>query len=1008
MFRLSHFLRSHFIQVSFLGALSVLLSSGSFAQADRASLGGAVLDTTGAAIPGVMVEVMADATGLRRTTMSDQYGVYTIAGLPIGRLTIRFTKQGFKSSVYNEVELTVGQNRTLNASLELGTVSAQVEVLAAPPPLSQTSADISGVIQSAEVKSLPLNGRHWQGLLALAPGAINTGTGNASGVRFAGRAADDNLIRLDGVDAAGIRNLSPQSNPRLAISLESIAEFRVNSALYTAESGGSMGGQVDMVSRSGSNDYHGSVFEYLRNDKLDARSPFDLAGLPPFRLNQFGVNFGGRLVRDRTFIFLTYEGLRQRRGQTLIGFVPSDAFRARALSISPALAPILNAYPKSSVLTNDPNVAQWSGLGSQRQDENAGTFRVDHRFSGKTTAYFRANFTEADIEAPIGGSDGYLNLTSKTHSGILNGVLSFQTVFSPTILNEFKLGANRLPSTNRRFNALGFRVTISGFTPIAEADIDSAETPTRFTFQDNLTVGLGQHTLKTGFEIRPTQFANRRRGDGNQVTYANINDFLANRLNSAQVAAEQVMTGVRKNVFGAYVQDEWKIRRGLTINAGVRYDYFGVLREDYNRQYPFDLETCGGFCAPGSDAAFPDWNNVSPRLSIAWAPQRLGGRTVIRTGFGLYYGEGQLGNQLSSFENGTSRTLLSSADIPGLRYPIEPFLAQAQSQSNAPRASQRDRKDMYTMQYGLLVQHSFANRYVAEIGYLGNQARQIFLSSSVNVLDPTTGKRPIPQLNVLGFRGNGGVSSFNSFIATLRRSFAQGWLLSTNYLWSHSIDDGSTGGDDKTQPQNVNCRSCERASSRFDVRHTITINSVYELPFGPGRRYLNAEGFRGALAGGWELSGIASARTGQPIIVTVSRRASDLPDQNATSTQRPDLVPGVSLTPPGGKTPTQWINPAAFAVPAPGKWGNAGRDLLRGPGQFQIDMALTKRNRIRESLNFEIRAEVFNLFNRPQYAAPQSNLSSTANFGRITSVMNTGATGSGTPRQFQLAMRLNF
>ncbi|MEI9814920.1 MAG: TonB-dependent receptor [Acidobacteriota bacterium] len=213
-------------------------------------------------------------------------------------------------------------------------------------------------------------------------------------------------------------------------------------------------------------------------------------------------------------------------------------------------------------------------------------------------------------------------------------------------------------------------MTIPGFTPIAEADIDSAETPTRFTLQDNFTMTRGRHTWKAGFEIRPTRFANRRRGDGNNIAYANINDFLNNRLNSAQVSAEQYMNGVRKNVFGAFLQDEWKVQRDLTLNLGVRYDYFGVLSEDYKRQYPFDLETCGGFCPNGSAAAFPDRTNVSPRLSIAWAPRQLGGRTVIRTGFGMFYGEGQLGNQLSPFENGTSRTLLSSADFPGLSYPI--------------------------------------------------------------------------------------------------------------------------------------------------------------------------------------------------------------------------------------------------------------------------------------------------------------------------------------------------
>ncbi len=234
-------------------------------------------------------------------------------------------------------------------------------------------------------------------------------------------------------------------------------------------------------------------------------------------------------------------------------------------------------------------------------------------------------------------------------------------------------------------------------------------------------------------------------------------------------------------------------------------------------------------------------------------------------------------------------------------------------------------------------------------------------------------------------------------------------MLSANYLWSHSIDEGSVGGNNNlSRPQNANCRHCDRASSDADIRHTISVNSVYELPFGRGRRYLPTGGTLGALAGGWEMSGIVTARTGQPVNITISRRAADLPDQNSGSTQRPNLAPGVSLIPAGGKTAAQWINPAAFALPSPGAWGNAGRNLARGPGQFQIDTALTKRILVTERLNFEIRAEAFNLLNQPQYSAPQANLSSSANFGRITNVLNTGATGTGTPRQFQLALRLNF
>lgn len=328
---------------------------GCLAQVDRANLTGTVTDANGGSIGGVGIEILYRETGLRRTASTDQFGRFTVAGLPIGSLTVTFSKDGFQSVVYNNVELTVGQNRTLNLTLPLALVATQMEVRDTMPPLSQSNANVSGIIRSEELKSTPLNGRQWQGLLALSPGAINTGTGDASGVRFAGRGADDNLIRMDGVDIGGVRNLNPRGNPRLTVSLESISEFRVNAALYTAESGGSMGAQVDLVSKTGSNDFRGSLFHYFRNDQLDARAPFDGRELPPFRLNQFGGSLGGPIRKDQTFFFVTYEGLRQRRGQTLIGFVPSDPFRQRVLATSPALSPILDVYPRGTEPTNDPN-----------------------------------------------------------------------------------------------------------------------------------------------------------------------------------------------------------------------------------------------------------------------------------------------------------------------------------------------------------------------------------------------------------------------------------------------------------------------------------------------------------------------------------------------------------------------------------------------------------------------------------------------------------------------------
>jgi hypothetical protein len=253
-----------------------------------------------------------------------------------------------------------------------------------------------------------------------------------------------------------------------------------------------------------------------------------------------------------------------------------------------------------------------------------------------------------------------------------------------------------------------------------------------------------------------------------------------------------------------------------------------------------------------------------------------------------------------------------------------------------------------------------------------------------------------------------GNSEFDGLSVTLKRQFSSGWLLGANYLWSHSIDDAGTGGGEADYPQNIACLECERASSDQDVRLSFTSSAIYQLPFGTGRKYLSSNGFAGKVFGGWELSGIAAARTGVPVNVTVSRSASSLPDGNTSSPQRPNLVPGVPLIPPGGQTPRDWINPAAFSIPANGTWGNAGRNLVRAPGIWQIDTALTKRTQITEHTGIEFRAEAFNLLNHAQFGLPNGNFSAAGSFGTITQPLNPGATGTGTPRQFQLMLRLSF
>lgn len=982
------------------------LSLPVLAQVDRASLNGTITDPSGASIPGASVEVFFAGTGFKRTVRSSDAGTFVISSLPIGNCQLTVHANGFQTQQVDELALAVGETRTLDFQLGVSSAAETVKVSASIVALEQSSAETGGVIGSRQVQDLPINGRNWAGLMILVPGAINTGIGNQTGIRFAGHGLDDNKLVFDGTDATGILRQSQKTDLRLQIASESIAEFRVNSSLYSAEFGGAGGGQADVVSKSGSDVYHGSVYEFFRNDKLNSRSPFDPSTVPPFHLNQFGASLGGAIVKDRTFFFINYEGLRQTLGQTLIGFVPSDSYRNKVLQTSPQLQPILSAYPAGQAATSNVNVASWTGTGRQIQNEDFGLVKIDHRFTENTTAYARFNLDQGQLQVPNGDSSGYLRDTVLTDDSPKNGILELQHIFSPSLINETTAGMNRVPFTTTNQSALPIQVQIAGLTTLRD-NLQQVQHATTYSFADTLSFVKGRHSLKAGFGLRRVEL-NLGNSAETQLTYANANNFVANALDSAAVLAPVPTAGMRKTEYFAFLQDEIKLKPNVTLSLGVRYDYFGAFSEIENRGRPFDPETCGGFCPATAAWYNPDPASVGPRVALTWAPAALHGKTVIRTGYGIYYGEAQLGDLTGPMNNITSRITLTSSQIPTLTFPVDPFIALGQSIGNAPRALFRNRKNESIAQWGFSIQHQLAEGMLLDVGYLGNKGTHMFTRTYTNAINPVTGLRPLAGFSLTDYKRMDGNSEFDGLSVTLKRQFRSGWFLGANYLWSHSIDDAGVGGGEADYPQNIACRSCERASSDQDVRHSFTSSAVYQLPFGRGRKYLSGDGVAGKVFGGWELSGIGTARTGLPVNVTISRSASSLPDGNSTSPQRPDLVPGVSLIPPGGQTPNLWINPAAFAIPANGTWGNAGRSLVRAPGAWQLDTALAKRNQITERVGLEFRAEAFNLLNHAQFGLPSGNFSALGSFGRITQPLNPGSTGTGTPRQFQLMLRIAF
>ena len=968
------------------------------AQIDRATLTGSITDSSGAALVGAKVSVVHAASGLRRELTIRETGNYVIAQLPIGTYTVTVEAAGFQSERYDNVTLLVGQVRTLDVELGLAVAATQIEVHGQAVALDRSSAELGSVIQSSQVEQLPVNGRHWAGLMLLAPGAINTGDGSQGSTRFAGRANDDNNWTFDGIDNTAIKDPTFGSNARLVVSMDSIAEFRVSSSLYSAESGNALGGQVHLVSKTGSNEFHGSLFEYLRNSAFDARTVFDGPRLPPFRLNQFGANLGGPTVRNKLFFFANFEGLRQRQGSTYTNQVPSEMLRSRVLATSPALRPIIEQYPRGHRPTSDPLVDDLVQEFSQQSTENSGMARIDYNVSDRTTMFFRYNINDAVLRDPAGLRPDYMAEEAARTSNV---VYQLQRTFSPTVLNETRFGFNRVPRREADAGVFPESFSIPGLTGLPTSGRQD-EIGTTYSIIDNLSIFRGRHNVKFGGEVRRIHvnvFWNAEYG----VDYANLNDFIRNEVDELDIDGGMPGAGARRTYYFGYAQDEIKLRPNLTLNLGVRYEYYTVLKEVKDRLLVFDTNV-GDFAPIGTPAYLPDRDNFAPRASFAWAPKFLKDKTVIRGGYGMYYGPGQMDDVMAGIESTEESFGLSSSDVANLSFPITPFIALAESAGRTPRHLLPGRRDMYAQHWGFSIQQELPSQVVMQVGYAANNAHKILSRTYINLIDPATGRRPWSKFGRIDSKESAGNGTFNALQVSLKRRMG-GVNFQSEYMWSHALNDAAIGGGESAAPQNANNRRADKGNSQYDIRHTITSNMMWNLPFGRGRRFVNNSGVAGRLLEGWDISGIHTARTGRPINISITRSSRDLPDGN-TSNQRPDLVPGVPVY-PENQTIHNWLNRAAFAVPARGTWGNLGRFIARGPGVNQFDVSLQKTTSLRENQKIAFRAEFFNLFNRPHFALPASNYSSASAFGRITSPANR-TVGTGTARQIQFMLRYIF
>jgi hypothetical protein len=1106
-----------------------------YAQVDRAALEGTVSDPSGGVIVGASVKAVAVDTGLTEEQQTNSKGYYRISGLAVGGYTVTVANAGFRTRIEEDVILRVGQTRTLDVQLGVGAINEQIEVKASTGPADRSSAEASTVIDTEQISELPNNGRDWASFTLLAPFAQDDGGGDQRTIRFAGRARDDNNFSFDGVDAGGIQEQAQKSQTRLQISQDAIQEYRVNSALYDAEYGTQAGGQIDVVTKSGTNDWHGTIFGYFRNSIFDARNfnDFDLNGnpaVPPFRMGQYGLTFGGPIKKDKTFFFISYEGLRQLQSTTTQVVIPSASLQQQTLAQSPIMCSILQGFPWrastgtigncsprfvypdaafQSLAPSVPDGDQFTAPVPTIVHEDTWLVRIDHKISQNTLLYGRAQRDISLVTAPNGSSIPLDKVQTINHPA--NYLLALEHTFTPNLFNEAKFYVNRAPFHNPQASALPFGVSTNTFVGLNNDSAD-IEIGTTYGVIDNLIWTHGRHAFKTGMEIRRVRL-NQGQTANNTLNFSDNSGtdqaFIDAQLTGINFIAPWCCHRLRRTFYMPYFQDEWKVTPALTVTAGLRWEYYGVAHEATNRTTVFDLNQFHGVClgsgsfnvlqvspslgptntppCPKNPALYnPNYRNFDPRIAVAWAPNALHGKTVIRSGFGIYHGAAQNDDLNAGLESDTFRVSVVPTSTTPLflntayeqTIPDLSGLTSAQKAASHPRALQRQgRRDLYAEEWGLTIEQELPAHFLFSTQYLGSRGVRLFSRGGVNLCstpltlngagtdcvrpldqfylpDPTVpGSSTSDPFGSVDIKRDIGSSTYNALGVSVERRFSQGLSFQSRYTWSHSINDGSVGGGESNGPENVNCLQCDKGPSVFDVRQNFVMNAIYELPFGPGKTFLNDSGMVGKIVGGWSLSSIGLWHTGHPLTVQMNLGGTIaspnpnfafngfpqtylLPDGNDQTSQRPDIIPGVPVTlPGGGHGGKPLINIAAFQAPpvdANGsfiRFGDSPNGVVRALPSWQADLALTKVTKLTEQAEVEFGVQAFNIFNHVQLGDPgtlslnytpgqtTSNLSDPGNFAVITSIVNfnnnndnaaSPNTGTGLPRQLQFMVRVRF
>jgi len=1019
---------------------------------------GVVQDATGALVPGVEVTATHLATNQARKVTTGESGTYVLAAMQPGEYNIRAEKQGFRAEVRTGLLLQLNQKARVNITLQVGSVSESVEVTAAGVLLATDDATLGNVVEQKRVVDLPLNGRNFANLAGLMPGVIKGISSNtnqygrrdsAIAISANGSRENQGQVRYDGVYTAwNINNAT-----FFKASIEAIQEFKVHAATYSAEYGHNAGAQVEIHTRPGTNNLHGALFEFIRNDNLDARNFFRPQPLSKdiLQRNQFGFVLSGPVHipkvysgRDRTFWMVNYEGQREKQEVALRASVIPVPFRTGNFSslTAPLRDPRGGTFPNNIIPqsrldpvplnylalhplpTDSGTGANLAGVETQLNNINQLFARADHNLGQNDRLFSRVavfNYEFPTIE---------LNYFSPLQSRLTarNAVISHTHLFSPTVLNEMKVGFNRNwilrkgLRTNTNFDPEsagipGVRavdpetraprrlspfetglvpMNVSGYLTMGDGglipDFNVSET---WQLVDNFTVTRGVHTFKAGIDFKRLRMdragSNNARGQfqfNGQVTGHAAADFVIGFPSLSQTPDGITPVEYNQQTYSFYVQDEWKATPKLTLNLGMRYDFVGTTDEENGLPRSLRLDRPGGYLFPEDPVSKTrtklyraEKNRFWPRIGVAYRPAD---KWVVRTGFGVYNNANQMNNLTvvsNPFKTFQVQFIADPADPLALtmRNPY-PIGRETAAPPLSVVAVPIDRVNAYNVQWSASIQRQITPATVVEAAYVGSQASHLDNSRNANDAPPAPGavqaRRRYPRWGGIRWLGADGKAYFQSLQLRGERRFAAGFSFLTSYTWAHNIDQAY--GTNESLPfstngaQNMDCWACERSDSGFDYRHRFTTSFLWSIPTPKDWR-----GARKILLNNWSFNGIVTYQSGFPF--TIQQQGNR--QNTGGAPQRPDYVPGQNpkLSNP---TPDLWFNTAAFRF-ADLKFGDVGRNTLRQPAMKTWDIGLFKEFPVREGHRFQFRFEGFNLFNTPQFRAPNATLGGPA-FGAIT------------------------